>query len=349
MRGRDKLGLLSTVAVMLPMAVIATWSQTAVAQSPPASHISPDVSPPSILAPRNAPTFNAAPLGATADEAGLKAATTKFNVYVTYMNGSLGIASSIASYTSWVNMRVGPTGRERDVYGVSSVTDAATERAAAAAALTADPLLPDLDGAMRAYIAVEKPMAPILNEAHGYYDRKDYTEDGMAGGKVLHPRIAAVAGPFLAARARLEAVMRVEKGQLDAIRLATIEKKEGRDAHWQIANVMMRAKLALDTLSPTSSTREALLVDVPTFEAALAAYGDAVKAMDAYALQHPKAFFVFASEPDSLLAKLRGLKAKLVHTGGDLRRAAGFETTWIFNDYNMMVSTSETALRVGEE
>ena len=56
------------------------------------------------------------------------------------------------------------------------------------------------------------------------------------------------AEPFLAARARLETVMRQEKAKVDLRRLATIESHEGRSANWHVANVMLRARRVMDAL-----------------------------------------------------------------------------------------------------
>jgi hypothetical protein len=220
--------------------------------------------------------------GSTSNAAALKATTDKFNAYVSFMNRTLRASDSLDRYKSWVNMKTGRTGRERLIYGLYSVYDTASERAAATAELTAPPLLPDLDEAMRVYIAANDRLAPILNEANGYYDRADYKVDGMAGGKALHARIVEAAGPFLAARAHLDTVMRVQKAQLDLIRLATIEKSEGRKARWHVANVMMRAKQVLDGLPSGGNTN----VDMPAFDDSLTQFGGAVKAMDDYAAQH---------------------------------------------------------------
>ena len=72
-------------------------------------------------------------------------------------------------------------------------------------------------------------------------------------------------------------------------------------------------------------------------------FGAAVKDMDAYGADHPNAFFVFTSEPRSLLAKLRDFQETIDAVKGDARRAGGDQITWIVNDYNMMVTTSQTA------
>src|SRR5579863_7644294 len=138
------------------------------------------------------------------DDAGLKAVTAKFNAYVGFMNRTLRASQSLDRYKSWVNMKTGPTGHESLIYGLYSVYDTTREAAAATAAMTQEPLLPELDAAMRDYIAANAALAPILNEASAYYERADYKADKMAEGKTLHVKIVAAAEPFLAARARLD-------------------------------------------------------------------------------------------------------------------------------------------------
>lgn len=71
--------------------------------------------------------------------------------------------------------------------------------------------------------------------------------------------------------------------------------------------------------------------------------GAAVKAMDAYGAEHRNAFFVFADAPRGLLAKLREFQEAIDPVRGDARRGGGDKITWIVNDYNMMVTTSQTA------
>jgi hypothetical protein len=162
---------------------------------------------------------------ASADEDAVNAATQKFNAYVEFMNRTLRAVDSLNRYQSWVNMKTGPTGRESIIYGLYDVYDTKDEEAKATAALTQEPLLPELDAAMRDYIAANAALAPILREANGYYERADYKVDKMAEGKLLHPRIVAAAKPFLAARAHADAVLTTEKAKVDLMRLAIIEKR----------------------------------------------------------------------------------------------------------------------------
>jgi hypothetical protein len=281
---------------------------------------------------------DAPPSAADSGDAALNAATAKFNAYVGFMNRTLRAVSSLDRYKSWVNMKTGPTGRESIIYGLYDVYDTKREEAAASAALTQEPLLPELDEAMRAYIAANAALAPILREANGYYERADYKVDKMAEGKTLHAKIVAAAEPFLAARAHLDAVLTVEKAKVDAMRLAALEKREGRKANWQVANVMMSAQHVMDLLPGNSRP----VIAIAPFDAAMAAYGAAVKEMDTYGAANRNSFSVFEDEPRSLLSKLRDFQEKLDRAKGDARRG-GADMTWIVNDYNMMVTTSQNA------
>jgi hypothetical protein len=285
---------------------------------------------------QNAPAAAAKPAD---NAAGLHAATAKFNAYVEFLNRTLRASESLDRYKSWVNMTTGPTGHERIIYGLYDVYDTTKEAAAATAALTQEPLLPELDSAMRDYIAANAKLGPVLNEANGYYERADYKVDKMAEGKTLHVKIVAAAGPFLAARARVDELVRVEKEKVDLARLDAIEKREGRAANWHVANVMLRARRVMDLLPSNAKP----VVDLVAFHTAMADYGEAVKSMDTFGAGKPNAFFVFESQPRSLLSKLRDFQEAIDRVKGDARRGGGDQLTWIVNDYNTMVTTAQTA------
>ena len=84
-------------------------------------------------------------------------------------------------------------------------------------------------------------------------------------------------------------------------------------------------------------------VDMTAFDASLNAYAAAVREMDDYGRANPNSFFVFESQPRSLLGKLREFRDNLARAKGDARRARGCDMTWIVNDYNMMISSSQSA------
>ncbi len=289
------------------------------------------------------PALAAAP--APADQASSVSASPeqaiiiKLNAYVELLNRTLRAQESLARYQSWVNMKTGPTGRERIIYGLYSLYDVRDEIAHAEAAMTQSPAMPELDAEMKSYIAAYKALAPTITETDAYYERQDYRTDKMAQGKALHAKLV-VAGPtFLTERNKVDALFKIEKEKSDAAELAAIEAREGRKARWQVTNVMIEARKIVDLLP----TGEKPVVDMPAFDGALARYADVVKVMDGYSAANPDSFFTFESQPRSLLGKLRELDDTLARAKGDARRGGGSDLTWILNDYNMMVSSSQSA------
>ncbi|MFC7053098.1 YiiG family protein [Hansschlegelia quercus] len=281
-----------------------------------------------------------APAAQPAETAATQARIVKLNAYVALLNRTLRASESIERYESWVrNMKSGPTGKESIVYGLYSLYDVSGEIEKAKAATTAEPAMPELDAAIPAYIAAYEALAPVVTEADGYYERQDYKDDKMAGGKALHARLAPAAAAYTAERAKVDKLFAAEKEKADEAELALIEQTQGRKARWHVANVMVRARHVVD-LFPNENKP---VVDMPVFEAAILTYAAAVKDMDAYSAANPNSFFVFESRPRSFLGKLREFRDKLQKAKGDARKGAGRDLTWLVNDYNTMVSTSESA------
>ena len=282
------------------------------------------------------PASNAKP----GDGEDVQAAIAKTNAYIELMNRTLRASESWSRYTSWANAKTGPTGKERIVYGLYSLYDVRSETDKALAATGNPPAYPALDETVKRYVAAYEGLAPLVTEADGYYERKDYLADKMAAGKALHAKLAPAAQAFLAERAALERDMEDIKRDLDWRQLAAIEKSEGRKARWHVRNVMIEAKAVIDLLPSNAAP----VVDMAAFDKALDRYAAAVKEFDGYSAATPNSFFVFESSPRNLLGKLREFRQKVGRTKGDARRAGvGHDLTWLINDYNMMVSTSQSA------
>lgn len=273
-------------------------------------------------------------------DADMQGGIAKTNAYIALMNRTLRASESWNRYASWANVKTGPTGKERIVYGLYSLYDVRSETDKALAATSQPPAYPALDETVKRYISAYEKLAPLITEADAYYERKDYLGDKMAGGKALHAKLAPAAQSFLAERKALERDMEAVKRDLDRRQLAAIEQREGRKARWHVRNVMIEAKTMIDLL-PSSA---APVVDLPAFDKALGRYATAVKEFDTYSAATPNSFFVFESSPRNLLGKLREFRQKVGRAKGDARRAGvGHDLTWLINDYNMMVSTSQSA------
>lgn len=269
------------------------------------------------------------------------AAIAKTNAYVEFLNRALRASDSLQRYASWVDMKKGPSGKEMSVYGLYPLYDVRSEIDAVQQSAKAEPKMPELDAAMLAYVDAYQQIAPVIDRASKYYEREDYKTDAMAGAKTFHQQIAALAPAYWQTRHDADAAFAREKQTLNAAALAAIEKADGRNAAWQVRNVMNLA----ETVANLLPNGDKPVVDMPAFKSALDGYADAVTTFDDFALAHPGAFVQFEGQPAPLLAKLRDFYAKLVKAKGDARKGAGRDLDSIVSDYNTMVSISEMAVK----
>lgn len=279
---------------------------------------------------------------APAGEAELQAAITKSNAYTSLMNRTLRAIQSWERYASWVDMKKGPTGKERYIaYGLYSLYDVTGEIKKAEEAAARDPKLPEIDATVLDYIKAYQELAPLITRAERYYDRKDYRDDNLAEGQKLHAQMVPAAKTFLDQRTKLDAMMRVYKTALDAQELAAIEQREGKSVRWVVRNVMINARTVID-LMPSN---EKPIVDLKAFDAAVAGYAKAIREMDDFKDKNPGKSLFVDSQASSWLGKLRDFSEKLAKSKGDVRRGAANDANWIVSNYNTMITLSETAVR----
>ena len=132
------------------------------------------------------------------------------------LNRALRASESLARYDSWVDMKAGPSGRERIIHGLYSLYDVRDEIGKARAAAAARPEMPDLDAGIKSCIAACEALAPTITQAEAYCDRQDCKVDGMAEGKTLHTKLAPAGAAFLAERAKIDALFAREESASDA-------------------------------------------------------------------------------------------------------------------------------------
>ncbi len=262
----------------------------------------------------------------------------KSNASVGLLNTSIRASDSWRRYLSWADAKRGPTGKERIIYGMYSVSVSSAKDAVAKAreSAAAEPAIPALDGAMKDLASAFEAIVPILNEGDAYYERKDYMSDKMAGGQALHAKLVPAAMTFLAARARLEALQEQFKEVIDTQELARLEKTEGKSVKWHTRRVMMTAKKAVD-LMPNDPRKPG---DMKAFDAALAAFGDATRDFDTAVRESGKSNSI-DSAPRDILGQLREIRDKIAKRRAD-PRFYSMDYNMVINRYNMMISMSNT-------
>jgi hypothetical protein len=268
----------------------------------------------------------------------LQAAITKSNAYTSLSNRTIRAIDSWDRYKSWVDMKKGPTGKERYIsYGLYSLYDVKDEIAKAEAATAQPPAQPELDAAVKRYIAAYQELAPLITRAERYYERKDYRDDNAAEGRELHAKMVPAAEAFLRERTIFSNQLNGYKKGIDARELAAIEASEG-----QLRNIMINARAVMDVMPSNQHP----IVDLAAFDTALAGYSAAIKEMDAFKDKNQSGVPMIDSSASSWLGDLRDFREKLRKAKGDVRKGAANDANRIVSSYNMMVSMADSAARM---
>lgn len=279
----------------------------------------------------------------------VQAALQKANVYIEAAKMTERAVESWERYASWVNMKTGPTGKERYIsYGMYELYDLGGLLKEARAAAGAEPGVPDLDKAMTRYIDAYEALAPVMNRASAYYDRSGYETDNAAEGQALHRQMVPLATTFLAERDAMMPALRAFVRDTEEQELAAIEAREGRSAAWQVGQVMHAANRVVDLFprnrpqpidsdtleeqimalgpdTPGEKFDEIIagvvppqdaVIDVKRFGEALEKYAEAVGTFDRFAGEKPDGFEDFKALPRQMLDLLRGFHEPLTQSQG---------------------------------
>lgn len=284
-----------------------------------------------------APDANVAALGLTGIPDGqADAYIAKSNAVVGLLNTAMRAAESWQRYLSWADVKRGPTGRERIIYGLYSVGASsardAVEKARQLAA--AEPAIPALDGASKDLATAFETLVPLLNEAEAYYDRKDYLSDGMKGGQALHARLVPAAEAFFTARARVRMLQEQLKAQLDQHELTRLERTEGKSVRWHARRAMMAASRAVD-LMPRDPRKPG---DLKAWDAAITALADAARDFDNAARESGKSGSI-DRYPRSLVGRMREIREKFAKRQVD-PNFYSMDVNGVISEYNMMITMS---------
>ncbi len=282
------------------------------------------------------------------DEKAVMEAIQKTNIYIAISNATLRAVESWDRYRSWVNLKTGPTGKERYIdYGLYDVPEPDMLLAEAQEAANLAPM-PAIDAAVRRQLQAYVALAPILNRASAYYDAQTYKTDNMVEGKSLHAKLMPLIETYLAEREAMLKVLRPHVLMVEGQQLALTESREGRSAAWHAGYVVHSANLVMDAFPRTrpepisSEEMEAQMralgpdtpgevfdqlmsgvkpapdaqVDMTRFAPALAAYGKAVAAIEGFTGAKTGELPEFIGTARRLLDGLQALEEPLSKSNG---------------------------------
>ena len=305
-------------------------------------------------------------VAAPSSAADIAAALHKANLYIEVSRSTERARDSWERYASWVNMKTGPTGKERYIsYGLYDVPDVAGLLAEVGKGAELEPKTPALDAALQSYMQAYEALAPVLNEASQYYERGAYREDALARGKALHTKVVPLAETFLAKREDMLRELRPFVRAVEQQEVADIEAREGRSRAWQAAHVLHTANRVIDTFPKTRPTPinsdtldemmsnlgpdtpgetfdqiiagvvppKGVIIDMARFDAALKDYADAVETFDRFAAEKPEDLEDLKDKPRELLAALRQLQQPLQQNKGHDFEGSGPLVGQVVNAY----------------
>ncbi len=198
----------------------------------------------------------ATPAGTATDTAAQdaeQALTAKLNGYIECYNDiDREIHAGIGYYTVWMaDPTAGPSGREERPIGPPDLQadDLKTCDASVPAAIAAAPALAELDKAAKAYLDSLHALQPLTHEAHDYYKREDYEDDGYARGKAMHAPLMAALATFADASEAFSTALDAENDRAQQAQLQALEKQEGRTRSYYRLAMMLEAKSLMDLMS----------------------------------------------------------------------------------------------------
>ncbi|MCC7250615.1 DUF3829 domain-containing protein [Hyphomicrobium sp.] len=279
----------------------------------------------------------------------VQAALQKANTYIEVAKMTERAVESWERYGSWVNMKTGPTGKERYIsYGMYDLNDLDGLLKEARAAAGTEPSVAKLDAAMTRYIDAYEALAPVINQASAYYERNGYETDKAAEGQALHKQMVPLATAFLAERDAMMPELRAFVRDVEGQEIASVEKREGRSATWQVGQVMHAANRVvdlfprdrpqpidsdtldemIDSLGPNTpgETFDQIIagvvppknavIDVKRFGEELDKYAGAVDVLDRFAGEKPEGFEEFKTASHRMLDLLREFQGPLTQSQG---------------------------------
>ena len=204
----------------------------------------------------------------------------KLGEYISCMNGtSKRVVDSRNRYLSWVkNEKVGPTGKEQNIYGLYDINANGCfpnlDRAK-----TMAPPLPDVESAAAEYRKALEELDPLVKDANKYYDQDDYKDDKMAKGKALHPQLMNGFAKFEQVSKGFEDRVTTLNDTVMARQLTRLEKDPTRHLQYLSQRGLNEAKAAIKLID----IAELKELDQQKFDVALQTYDRTLTELEQYA------------------------------------------------------------------
>lgn len=209
----------------------------------------------------------------------------KTAAYTKALNAARVVQKSYDRYAAWLDIKTGPTGKEKTIDGVLDISGAAGEIADAGAKGPAMwPPLPNVDSSAQKLAQSTAALAPVVKNASEYYAQKKYKADAAKHGQELHAQMVPMFAQFFNNELALRRELNVVLEDVERRNLAQIEKEHGKNYDWYLHNFLIAAKGLADLL-PNHS--DGAMIESARYRARFANLQAAYTEFTQYCQQHP--------------------------------------------------------------
>ena len=215
-----------------------------------------------------------------------KSVVEKTELYTRALHAARAVQRSYDHYASWVDMKTGPTGKEKSIdSGIPEISGALAEIAdAGKKGVGMWPPLPNVDVTAQKLAEATAALAPVVKSASDYYAQHQYKTDGAKRGRELHaqmvPMFEQVFGFELALRRELSAI----REDVERRNLVQIEKEKGRNYEWHLRSFLIAAR-PLAELLPNHV--DAAMIESARYRSRFANLQTAYTLFTQYCVEHP--------------------------------------------------------------
>lgn len=233
-----------------------------------------------------APTAGRAQAIADLPDDKFKSLVEKTALYTKALTAARTVQKSYDRYAAWVDIKTGPTGKEKGIdSGVPDIGAALQEIADAGATGPGMwPPLPAVDAMAEKMAKATVSLAPLVKSASDYYAQHKYKSDSAKRGQELHAQMVPLFEQFfgceLAMRRDLGAVLE----DVEHRTLARIEKEQGKTYEWHLRNLLFAARTLADLLP---NHVDAAMIESARYKQRFANLQAAYAAFTQFCVEHP--------------------------------------------------------------
>jgi hypothetical protein len=213
-----------------------------------------------------------------------KSLVEKAALYAKALGAARTVQKSYDRYAAWVDIKIGPTGKERSIDGVPDIGALQEITDAAAKGPGMWPPLGGVDGMAQKLAQATTALAPLVKDASAYYAQRQYKKDGAKRGQELHGQMLPLFEQFFSAELALRRECSAVFEDIERRYLAQVEKEHGKNYEWHLRSFLLAAKTLADLLP---NHADAAMIEGARFKARFANLQAAYTLFTQYCVEHP--------------------------------------------------------------